>query len=81
MKPIIAIIDKTDVAAQLIQEIGAGFVADFNNIDEIEKAIGDAYQLWKEKKSLPMDKEKIPLLHRKHQVKKLEALIDKLLAE
>lgn len=80
MKPIIAVTDVEDVAAKLIQECNAGFIADFNTIDEIEKAIGNAYNLWKERKTLSYEKEKIALLHRKYQVKKLEALIDRLIA-
>ena len=81
MKPIIALCDTADVAAQLIRETHSGFVADFNNIGEIENAIDSAYQLWKERKSLAYEKEKISLLHRKYQVKKLETIIDKLISE
>jgi hypothetical protein len=81
MKPIIAVVDSTDVAAKLILEYNAGFVADFNDITQIETAIALAYNLWKEKKLLPMNKEKIESLHIKHQIKKLEKLIDKLLSK
>ncbi len=81
MKPIIAVVDPTDVAAKLILEHNAGFVADFDNIGQIETAITSAYNLWKEKKSLNMDMKKIAMLHRKYQAAKLETLIDKLLAE
>lgn len=78
-KPVIALVDKLDVAARLINELNAGFVADFNNIEEIESAIYSAYRLWKENKKIGSDDEKIKLLHRKYQVKKLEKLIDKIL--
>ncbi|MBI4945987.1 MAG: hypothetical protein HY840_06260 [Bacteroidetes bacterium] len=81
MKPIIAVVDPEDVAAKLIEEHNAGFVADFNNINEIEQAILLAYNVWKEKKILSIDKAKVAMLHRKYQVKKLEALIDKLLSK
>jgi len=79
LKPIIAVVDATDVAAKLITDHHLGFVADFNDIDQIEKAIEEAYTIWKEKKKMPIDEQKVNLLHRKYQVKKLEQLIDKLL--
>ena len=81
LKPIVAIVDTTDVAAQLILEYNAGFVASFDNSDQIQRSIADAYDLWKNKKALPVEKDKIALLHRKFQVKKLEMLIDKLLVQ
>lgn len=81
MKPIIAVVDTTDVAANLIAEYHAGFVADFNDINQIENAIASAYQFWKEKKALPFDAQKVQLLHRKYQIEKLERLIDKLLSQ
>ena len=81
MKPVIAVCDSSDVAAKLIREMNAGFIADFNDINQIEQAISSAYNLWRDKKSLSMNKEKVDLLHRKYQVKKLELLIDKLLSE
>lgn len=79
MKPIIAVVDTSDVAAGLINECRAGFVADFNNIGEIKKAIESAYQVWFEKRTLPYDATKVRLLHRRYQVEKLGQLIDKLL--
>jgi len=78
MRPIIAIIDKTDVAAQLIEECNAGFIADFYNIEEIEKAIMEAYILWKNKKTLSYNNSIIQLHHRAYQVKIYEHLIYKL---
>jgi len=80
-KPIIAVIDPNDVAAQLIQQLNAGYVADFNNPNEIASSILAAFSLWKNKVSLDLDDEKFALLHRKHQVKKLELLIHKLLKQ
>ncbi len=78
-KPIIAVIDPNDVAAQLIRQLNAGYVADFSNPNEIASAILAAFSLWKAKDSLDLDKDKFELLHRKHQVKKLELLIHKIL--
>lgn len=78
-KAIIAVVDPNDVAAQLIRQLNAGYVADFNNPNEIATAILAAYSLWKNKASLDLDNEQFALLHRKHQVKKLELLIHKIL--
>jgi len=80
MKPVIAIVDPEDVAARLIRELGAGFVAGFQDVEAMERAISGAFELWKEKKPLPVDPHRVDGLHRKHQVKKLEMLLDKLLA-
>jgi hypothetical protein len=81
MKPVIAVVDSSDVAAALIHEYNAGFVADFNDIDGIEKAIEGAYRLWEGKRSLHTDSEKVSRLHRRHQVAKLGVLINKILQE
>jgi len=78
LKPILAITDKEDVAAQLIRELNAGYIADFDNIPEIEEMITLAVENWKNKKMLEMDVEGIKKLHRSYQVKKLEELIEQL---
>ncbi len=78
-KPILAMIDKTEVSAKLIQDHHAGFIADFYNENEIEIAFRKAYDLWKNKELLPIDSSLTQQLHRKHQVKKLANLIHKLL--
>lgn len=79
LKPLIAILDPTDVAADLILETKSGFIADFNKPEEIKLAIESAYTIWKSRTPMQMEFEKITALHRKHQVKKLEGLILKLL--
>jgi glycosyltransferase involved in cell wall biosynthesis len=77
-KPIIAVVDANDVAADLIKECHAGYVADFDNVNEIETAIYAAYQDWNTKTVLNCDRAKIEKLHRKYQVEKLNQLIDSL---
>lgn len=75
LKPIIAAVDKEDVAAKLIEECNAGFIAAYENIEEIEQAINNAYQLWNERKQLNLN---IPLIkeqHRKIQAGKLDSII------
>lgn len=78
-KPIIAVVDPDDVAAKLIKELNAGFVSDFNHTEEISNAILSAYSLWENKGKLNFNDLEIELLHRKHQVKKLELLIRKII--
>lgn len=77
-KPILAVIDKEDVAANLIKEINAGYIADFNSIFEIETALQTAIKNWKNHEIPEMDTDKIEKLHRKYQVKKIEHLIEKI---
>ena len=77
-KPILGVVDVSDVAAEMIKEYNAGEIASFDNILEIEKTIEKLHLKWLRKEKLTTDIEKIESLHRKHQVKKLEQLIDKL---
>ena len=80
-KPILALVNKNDVAAQLIEEVNAGYIAEGEDKAEVKKQIILAISNWKSKTPLKMNTDKINLLHRKHQVQKLEGLIDKLLSE
>ncbi len=81
MRPIIAVIDKTDVAAKLISDCNAGFVASFDDEKEIEDAILSAYKLWKNNESLKFNEELILEHHRSKQVQKLNQLIISLFHE
>jgi hypothetical protein len=63
------------VAAKLINDCNAGYVADFDNVNEIEAAIEAAYQHWQSNTMLNCDRTKIEQLHRKYQVEKLNQLI------
>lgn len=75
MRPIIAAIDKTDVAAKLISDCNAGFVASFDDEKEIAEAILSAYKLWKSNDNLKFNEELILEHHRSKQVQKLNQLI------
>lgn len=77
-KPIIAVVDPSDVAAQLIRDCNAGYIADFDNVKEIETAIYVAYQDWNTKTISNCNRDKIEKLHRRYQVEKLNHLIDSL---
>ena len=80
-KPIIAVIDTDDVAAELISSLNAGFIADFDDINRIAVAIEKAYFWWKDKKGLCNNKQEVEQLHRKYQVHKLNTLIANLIHE
>jgi glycosyltransferase involved in cell wall biosynthesis len=74
-RPILALVDKEDVAAELIDECKAGFNCDFNSIPEIKDAILEIIELWSNKRSLDFQTEQIQKSHRRDQVKKLEKLL------
>ena len=71
-KPILALLDKDDVAAKLIEECKAGINCDFYDVPEIKSAILQLIHLWETKQTLNYDEDRIKLLHRRDQVKKLE---------
>jgi hypothetical protein len=78
-RPILAFVDKNDVAAELILELDSGYVIDFDNkIDgrsEILNWINDVQN----HVSKCASNKQIESLHRKNQVKKLEETILQLL--
>jgi hypothetical protein len=79
LKPIIALVDKEDVAAQLIKECNAGFIADSENIEEIKSAILHAYETWRTKTTLPYNVDLIMQHHRRAQAARLDKHIKKIL--
>ncbi|MBX7201949.1 MAG: hypothetical protein K1X77_02670 [Bacteroidia bacterium] len=74
-KPIIALLDPNDVAAELIGQCNAGFVAQFNNHAQIANSIQQAHEVWEKQLTLPYNHERIESLHRKFQVEKLNNLL------
>ncbi|MBT6029067.1 MAG: hypothetical protein HOH13_02080 [Crocinitomicaceae bacterium] len=78
-KPILALVDKKDVAAALIEDHNGGVSANFYDITQIEDAFCELYGFWKRKEDFPINRLKTMELHRKHQVLKLENFIIKLL--
>lgn len=78
LKPIIAIVDPEDVAAELITKCNAGFIGDISNIEDVKKAILDSYNLWQSKKHLNFDIEMIKSQHRKEQIKELNSILQKI---
>ncbi len=79
-KPILALVDKVDVAAKLILEFECGYVAEYNNVEEIKSCISKAIDDWKLGTIKKATDEQKDSLHRKFQVEKMKLLIDKLTA-
>jgi glycosyltransferase involved in cell wall biosynthesis len=78
LRPILAIVDPTDVAACLIREAKAGYIADSDNIEEIKLRILEAYRDWKEGKPYLPNREIILRHHRREQAQILQNLIERL---
>jgi len=78
-KPILAIVNKEDVAAQLIIDLNAGFVASNEDVHDVKRMILKGYDLWCNNEKMQMDENGITQLHRKFQIQRLNLLIDKLL--
>jgi len=74
-RPILAMVDMKDVAADLVLEHKAGFVTEFADEKAIALGLKEIYSLWKEKRTLNFDPEKTRSLHRRHQVQKMKDLI------
>lgn len=77
-KPIIGLVPKDDVAAELITQAGNGYIAENENVEEIEAAIFKAYTDWKNNTVPKIDKSVQVSCHRRVQVAKLDELIQRL---
>lgn len=77
-KPILAMVDKTDVAAELIEEHQCGRSADFYDKAEIKQELLAIYSNWKKRERWPVRSEKTKTLHRKHQIDRLKKLIEEI---
>jgi glycosyltransferase involved in cell wall biosynthesis len=77
-KPVLAFVDKEDVAAKLIEEFNCGYVAEFSEINENKQVILQAFLDWKNHQIKFASDEQVQSLHRKKQVEKLNHLISKL---
>ena len=79
LRPIIALVDTEDVAASLIRDCNAGYIGDFDNIDQIKDIILRAYTDWTLGKKKDFNLSLIVKHHRKEQVKRVEKLIEELI--
>jgi len=78
-KPVLALVDSEDVAAQLIQEFSCGYVVEFSELEENKKMLKSAFEDWKNGIIPHATNEQVESLHRKKEVEKLKSLIDSIL--
>lgn len=78
-KPVLALVDSEDVAAQLIRDFDCGYIAEFDSVEQIKSAIIAAYSDWKLNHIRFASKENVLSLHRKKQVEKLRELMETIL--
>lgn len=76
LKPILALVPENDVAARLIREANAGYIAAYDNPQKIREKILEAYKDWRDNKPFEPDINTVRKHHRKEQVKRLESLIE-----
>lgn len=77
-KPILGLVPKKDVAAQLIREANAGYIAENEAVDEIKQAILAAYKDWQNHAAFTPDADVIKRQHRSAQAERLNKLIEAL---
>lgn len=68
-KPILGLVPKNDVAADLIKETHIGYIAENENIEEIKNVLKSAYEDWKENKNFIPNYKLIKQHQRKEQIK------------
>ena len=74
-RPIIALIDPGDVAADLIREAECGYVAANEDADGIDRITEITYHNWKERVPFAPNEEVIRSCHRRIQVARMESVI------
>jgi len=81
MRPIIALLDPQDVAAELIRKCNAGYISAFDNVKEIKEVITRVYDEWERGVKKEQNTEEIKKHHRKEQAKRLESFIQEVINE
>ncbi len=77
-RPVLGLVDKDDVAAELIKKLKGGYVAEFSSIEEIENEIIHLIEDWKNNNLRTPNYSAVQLLHRKVGVNQLKNLINTL---
>lgn len=77
-RPILGCVPQNDVAAELIEQAGNGYLAENEDINAIENAIYRAYMDWKNGSARHINKRVQESCHRRVEVKKLGRVIEKL---
>lgn len=77
-KPVLALVDKEDVAAKLIHDMKCGYVAEFFDEEEIFHALKLAWNDWKSNRILQATDDDRDSLHRRYQSNSMKLLIEKI---
>jgi glycosyltransferase involved in cell wall biosynthesis len=80
-RPIIALLDKEDVAADLINEFKCGYVSDFKDVNEVFESLKELIKDKSEGVSKVATHDQVVSLHRKNQVIKLKDVINQLICK
>lgn len=72
LRPVLALVDKEDVAAKMILDLKAGWVAENESIEQIKEAVLSAYSFWLNEDKYEPNMDGIKSLHRRFQVQKFE---------
>ena len=67
------------MAARLIRDCNAGYIGDFDNMDQIKDIILQAYTDWMLGKKQELNLSLVAKHHRKEQAKRVEKLIEELI--
>lgn len=80
-RPVLALVDTSDVAAQLIRETNAGYTGECTSREENIAAIRAAIHDWKNRSMRTISATEAVKLHRRIQVGKLKELINEIIQE
>jgi hypothetical protein len=80
-RPVLALVDKEDVAAKLINELNGGYIAEFSDVEEIYIQLQAIVSDWERNQFQTPAHQDVLKLHRKEGVKKLNQLIDQLCSQ
>lgn len=79
-KPVLALMDETDVAAQLVHQLNCGYVRDNADTDGVMRDIQALFEDREKGTEKAASAEATAELHRSHGVKKLKELIERILS-
>ncbi len=74
--PILGLVPKDDVAADLIKEANSGYIVENESIEEIERTILQAYHDWKNNKRFAPNYHVIKEHHRRNQTRRLSVFME-----
>ena len=80
-KPIFALVDKDDVASKLISDLKCGYVAEFDDLTEINEKLDEIISDFKNQIVRIAEAEDIKKLHRRNSVLSLSKMIHKIISK